>query len=207
MGRFMFSDRRSPGLFWLGSLLVTAGVILHLPMFLMAGDMGYSLAGMPMDPGMIAGMVCIVIGIGAAGYGLQPKNPIITTQASFERITPPEDAPLTLAHWTTAAALSIALVIDVMKPASLGFVTPGMQSEYGVDKAMVALLPFAALVGTAVGSIVWGALSDMYGRRATILLSAVMFIGKLILQKLQCHSSAAARSNWTTISCSWASRT
>jgi len=76
--------------------------------------------------------------------------------------------------------LSVALIIDIMKPASLGFVTPGMRVEYGIGKATVALLPFSALMGTAVGSFVWGALADIYGRRATILLSSVMFIGTSI---------------------------
>ena len=76
--------------------------------------------------------------------------------------------------------LTVALVIDVMKPASLGFVLPGMRAEYVVSKAMVAWLPFAALSGTVVGSVVWGWLADVYGRRASILLSAVMFVGTAI---------------------------
>jgi MFS transporter, putative metabolite:H+ symporter len=177
---FMFADRRSPAMFWIGSLLVTAGVLLHLPMFLMARDMNYMMAGMPMDNGMIAGMVCIIAGIAAAGYGLQPRSPMLPSTTPMEKITPPEDAPLTWAHWLTAGALTVGLVIDVMKPASLGFVTPGMRDEYGITKSVVALLPFAALIGTVVGSVVWGALSDLYGRRATILLSAVMFIGTSI---------------------------
>jgi putative MFS transporter len=52
--------------------------------------------------------------------------------------------------------LAIALIIDIMKPASLGFVTPGMRMEYGVDPATVALLALSALLGTAAGSFVWG---------------------------------------------------
>jgi putative MFS transporter len=36
----------------------------------------------------------------------------------------PEDAPLSRAHWTLMVALVVALVIDVMKPASLGFTGP-----------------------------------------------------------------------------------
>jgi len=68
----------------------------------------------------------------------------------------------------------------VMKPASLGFVTPGMRIEYGVDSATVALLPLSALIGTASGSFIWGALADFYGRRASILLSSVMFVGTSI---------------------------
>src|SRR5262245_35059205 len=50
---FMFGDRRSAAAFWFGSLIVAIGVGLHLPMFLMARDMGYMLAGMPMDDGML----------------------------------------------------------------------------------------------------------------------------------------------------------
>ncbi len=67
-----------------------------------------------------------------------------------------------------------------MKPASLGFVTPGMRVEYNISKSMVALLPFSALFGTTVGSFVWGALADLYGRRASIMLSSVMFVGTSI---------------------------
>lgn len=55
-----------------------------------------------------------------------------------------------------------------------------MRMEDGVDGAMVAWLPLAALIGTALGSFIWGALADIYGRRATILLSSVMFIGTSI---------------------------
>jgi putative MFS transporter len=79
-----------------------------------------------------------------------------------------------------AGLLALALIIDIMKPASLGFVTPGMRAEYGLSKQLVAWLPLAALTGTVVGSFVWGALADLYGRRAAILLSSVMFVGTSI---------------------------
>jgi putative MFS transporter len=78
------------------------------------------------------------------------------------------------------AVLVIALIIDIMKPASLGFTIPGMVSEYGVPKATASLVPFFALTGTVVGSIVWGIIADVYGRKASILLSAVMFVGTSI---------------------------
>lgn len=176
---FMFGDRRSAGAFWIGSLIVAIGVGLHLPMFLMAKDMGYQLAGMPMDNGMLIGMALIVFGIALAAYGLLPKG-AISSHHQNAKLAPPEDAPLTPAHWTLLVVLAVALIIDIMKPASLGFVTPGMKSEYALGKAMVSLLPFSALVGTVVGSFVWGALADIYGRRASILLSSVMFIGTSI---------------------------
>jgi len=176
----MFADRKSSSAFWLGSLFVVIGVLLHIPMFLMARQMHYMLAGMPMGTGMLWGMAFILGGCATAAYGLQPKEASTSVMSVHERVVAPEDAPLTFWHWAAGGALSIALVIDIMKPASLGFVTPGMQVEYMMGPAMVAILPFSALAGTALGSFVWGALADLYGRRATILLSAVMFIGTSI---------------------------
>jgi putative MFS transporter len=173
-----FSQRRNAFAFWIGSAVVSVGVVLHLPMFWMARNTGFNMSGMPMDAGMLLGMLLIVLGIVAAAYGLLPiRQPGVS---EYYSIAPPEDAPLTAAHWKLMGVLAIALVIDIMKPASLGFVTPGMRSEYGVDRAMVALLPLSALFGTAAGSFVWGALADLYGRRASILLSSVMFVGTSI---------------------------
>lgn len=177
---FLFADRKSAPAFWLGAAMVIAGVMLHLPMFLMARDMNYMLAGMPMDAGMLWGMGLICLGYVAALYGMQPKSGLPAAMVPHERIVAPEDAPLTYRHWLACGALAIALVIDIMKPASLGFVTPGMKAEYMIGPAKVALLPFWALLGTVVGSFIWGALADLYGRRATILISAVMFIGTSI---------------------------
>ena len=48
------------------------------------------------------------------------------------------------------------------------------------DRATIALLPLAALIGTAVCSFIWGTLAEIYGRRASILLSSVMFVGTSI---------------------------
>lgn len=177
----ILEQRRNAFAFWFGCVLVTAGVILHLPMFVMARGSGFVLAGMPMDTGMLFGMAAIVAGIALAGYGLLPRQlPLGGAGLDLEAFAPPEDAPLTRAHWGMAALLGLALIIDIMKPATLGFVTPGMRAEYGVDRQTVAWLPFAALGGTVVGSFVWGLLADIYGRRASILLSSVMFIGTSI---------------------------
>jgi MFS transporter, putative metabolite:H+ symporter len=177
----LFHRRRNALAFWFGCVLVTAGVLLHLPMFLMARDSGYVLAGMRMDNGMLFGMFAIVTGIAFAAYGLLPQPPEERGVGQlFDVATPLENSPLTPAHWRVAALLALALVIDIMKPASLGFVTPGMRTEYQVPAYTVAWLPFAALAGTVVGSVVWGVLADVYGRRASIVLSSVMFVGTSI---------------------------
>ena len=175
------SDRRGIWAFVLGVLAVTGGVLMHIPMFLMGRMSHYRLYGMPMGSEMYLGMALIIVGVAVAAYGLLPRD--ISRQLSASEdivVTPPEDAPLSLWHWTLMLVLVLALAIDIMKPASLGFTIPGMIDEYHRSKATVSLVPFFALVGTVVGSIIWGALADIYGRKATILLSAVMFVGTSI---------------------------
>ena len=176
-----FADRRGPWAFILGVVAVTGGVILHAPMFLMGRHTHYDLTGMPIGWDMIAGMAAIVGGLAIAAYGLLPKDIAGQLAASHDIIvSPPEDVPLNRAHWMLMSVLVIALVIDIMKPASLGFTLPGMMAEYRVGKATVSALPFSALTGTVFGSIVWGVIADIYGRKASILLSAVMFVGTSI---------------------------
>lgn len=133
---------------------------------------------MPMGTGMLIGMALIIFGVLAAAYGLKPRSQ--PERITHESIVPPEDAPLTKAHWVQIGLLALALVIDVMKAATLGFVTPGMRAEYGLSFTAVAVLPFSGLAGTFVGSLVWGVLADYYGRRASILLAAVLFVGTSI---------------------------
>jgi putative MFS transporter len=175
------SDRRGVGSFVLGVMMVTAGVLLHIPMFLMGRHNHFILYGMPIGWDMIAGMIAIVAGLGIAAYGLLPKDIAGQLAASQEIVVlPPEDASLSWPHWILMGILVIALVIDIMKPATLGFVLPGMMSEYHVTKATVSSFPFSALVGTVIGSVIWGIIADIYGRKASILLSAVMFVGTSI---------------------------
>jgi MFS transporter, putative metabolite:H+ symporter len=175
------SDRRGIWAFVLGVILVTGGVLMHAPMFLMGRHNHYVLYGMTIGWDMIAGMAAIVIGCGVAAYGLLPRDIARQLAASEDIVvSPPEDAPLSRAHWSLMSVLVIALIIDIMKPATLGFTLPGMMSEYHVTKAMVSSFPFSALAGTVIGSLIWGFLADVYGRKATILLAAVMFVGTSI---------------------------
>ena len=175
------ADRRGLLAFILGVIAVTAGVLMHLPMFLMGKQNHFMLVGMPVGVDMIVGMALIVGGVGVAAYGLLPRNVSGILSASQQIVvSPPEDAPLSKAHWTLMSVLVIALIIDIMKPASLGFTIPGMIEEYDVPKQTASLVPFFALVGTVVGSVLWGIIADIYGRKASILLSAVMFVGTSI---------------------------
>lgn len=163
--------------FWLGTLSIVAGVGCHLPDFVAARDMHYQLAGMPMSKMMACGMALIVTGIAATVYGLFPAGYEKGRDASagFE-LHSLDNARLGRAHWQLVAVLGIALVVDVMKPATLGFVLPGLRREYGISTSEASLLALFAMIGTTAGSILWGVLADKLGRRGSILLASLMFI-------------------------------
>ena len=170
---------RAP-IFWGACAAIAVGVLLHLPMLAMAHRMNNHLVGMPMDPEMWVGMTLIIGGVPAAIYGaLPPRRELhdAHAQTNYEAL---DSTPLNRWHASVVIVLMVALVIDVMKPATLGFVLPGMASEYGISKATVAWLPFVALVGTTVGSFFWGWLADVYGRRVSILLSTILFVSTSI---------------------------
>ncbi|KAF1715321.1 MFS transporter [Pseudoxanthomonas sangjuensis] len=171
-----------PVAFWLGCALLTAGVFAHAPMFLMGRHTRWQMVGMAMDGWMLAGMAAIPLGVLLSTYGLMPRLAQMrqTLQGGRVHFHIADGVPLNRAHWVLVLVLVAALAIDVMKPATLGFVVPGMSHEYDITKPTAGLLALVALVGTTIGSVAWGWLADAFGRRAGILLSALMFMGTAI---------------------------
>lgn len=142
--------------------------------------MGNHLVGMPMDLWMGLGMALIILGVPAAIYGaLPPRRPHHGAHART-RFEAPDSTPLGPWHAGVLIVLIFGLIIDVMKPATLGFVLPGLALEYGIERSTAAWLPLVALTGTAVGSFLWGWLADLFGRRVSILLSTILFISTSI---------------------------
>ncbi len=172
-----------PIAFWSGIMLVTAGVLLQLPMFYMARMRHYHLAGMAVTPEMSTGMVLMFAGVALTIYALFPARSS-RGRLSGIRVAALDEAPITPAHIGLLLALSAAITIDVMKPTAFAFLAPGAAAEYGLRSPLhphahalsIALYPLSGIGGTAIGSLVWGWLGDRIGRRASILASAVIFI-------------------------------
>lgn len=178
---------RSRLAFWSGVVAVSTGVVLHLPMYVGAADMGYLLAGMPIDTTMVTGMVLILAGFGIATYGLIPSGTgeARREQAMRLRVSTLDDAPLRRSHVLLLLVMAAAVTIDIMKPTTLAFVVPGMAEEYGLRSPLnpdggvpVAVFPLVALIGMVIGSALWGWLGDMVGRRASILMAASCSSGR-----------------------------
>ncbi len=172
-----------PVAFWLGCMVLIGGVLAHLPMFMHASYMDYQMVGMEMDATMLTGMVLIPVGLFLAAYGLMPRLDQMTQnlhRGASLHFHVADGAPLNREHWKLVIVLVVALAVDVLKPATLGFVMPGMTREYEIGAQTAGWLALVALTGTTVGSVVWGWMADSIGRRAAILLSALMFIGTAI---------------------------
>jgi putative MFS transporter len=172
-----------PAAFWIGCAALVAGVLGHVPMFIHSSYMDYRMVGMPMDITMLVGMALIPVGLLMAAYGLMPRLGQMAKTlhgADSLQFHVADSVPLNREHWKLVIVLIVALAVDVMKPATLGFVMPGVTEEYEITKQTAGWLALVALTGTTVGSIVWGRIADAFGRRAAILLSALMFIGTAI---------------------------
>ena len=169
-----------PVAFWSGTVAIAAGVCAHIPMFAAARDMHYRMAGMPIDSMMLVGMALILVGLAAAVYGIVPRRAAPGGGGRAIALHVADNAPLTQAHARLLGVLIVALVVDIMKPATLAFVVPGMSEEYAISRETATLLAFSALIGTAAGSLVWGVIADAVGRRSAILISSLLFIGTAV---------------------------
>lgn len=175
-----------PRVFWLGIAAVTLGVSAHLPMFIASGEDDYMLRGMGFDTEMVAGMAAIMVGLVLTAVGLVPRARADTARIPSVDVSV-ADGGVRLAHVSLVAVLTLAVVIDAMKPATLAFVAPGMADEYGLKSAAnpdgsipVALLPLAGASGMVIGALLWGHFGDWVGRRAAILFSGVLFIATAV---------------------------
>jgi putative MFS transporter len=161
-----------------GTAAIVAGVAEHVRMYVSASDMDYMLVGMGWSASMLAAMVLVVAGVVLAGWSLlAPSGP---ARAAVDEPVRLQSITVTRAHLLLWAASIVALAIDVMKPATIGFVLPGLRDEYGISKGHASLLPLIALTGTAVGSLLWGSVADRYGRRPALLLAGLLFIATSI---------------------------
>jgi putative MFS transporter len=184
-----------PFWFWTGLLLIAGGLALHIPMFFamdvtdggtdgamddgMAGGMSGGVSS-GANLAMTVGMVLLAAGLAAAVAGVVQRRPPEAANRTRYRVEELDEVRMGGAHYKLTAVLSLALVIDIMKPATLAFILPGMRREYGLTEGQVSVLPVVALTGTVAGSLLWGYLGDRVGRRVTILLSCMVFVATTV---------------------------
>ncbi len=94
---------------------------------------------------------------------------------SREILTALDEAPFTPRHRLFVLALLAALAFDYQKPATLGFVIPGMREMFHLTQTGASYLAVAGLTGTLLGSIFWGFMADRIGRRLVLLWTVGIF--------------------------------
>ena len=185
-----------PVVFWFGMFLVSVGVLLAFQAFLdlrATPDAPYAFTStmaiaLPID---IVGTCLAVWGVLPAGFfehrrsqrtrALSPREAEAALEGVDAAPAPAQhalgamdSAPLNRKHWAMIALMYAGLVIDTMKPATLGFMLPGMRAEYGLSPAVVSLFPLAAVIGLTLGSVLFGMLGDLIGRRASFIFASLL---------------------------------
>lgn len=186
--------------FWLGFTAICIGVALHLPEFF-AGTAG--MQDMGITGAMAMGMVLIAIGTAVAFFTLTgaPSERTASAQGDLRRFAGVDASGgaqpafrsagrlgLSREQFKLVTALVFAIAIDAQKPFTFVFILPSVATDYGLpspstpgaDGMPVAVLPFSGILGTLLGSFVWGHLSDRFGRRPALLFAAVLFVGTSI---------------------------
>ncbi|PSJ42029.1 MFS transporter [Allosphingosinicella deserti] len=92
------------------------------------------------------------------------------------------ESPMSRAQ-IVAVVITIALnALDGFDVLAISFASPGIASEWGIDRAALGVVLSMELIGMAVGSIILGGVTDRIGRRPMILLClCVMALGMFMV--------------------------
>ncbi len=83
-------------------------------------------------------------------------------------------------QWRIVAIMVGLNALDGFDVLSISFVSPGIASEWGIDRAALGIVLSMELIGMALGSVLLGRVADRIGRRSTILMClGVMTVGML----------------------------
>ncbi len=98
--------------------------------------------------------------------------------ATTERIAVGEifrEMPLTAAHWKAGAALFIAFVIDAWEMMIVVLTGSILSADLHLSPTQLGTLLSAIYVGMIPGCLLWGKLTDRYGRKKTIVVSLALY--------------------------------
>lgn len=104
------------------------------------------------------------------------------------------ESPMSTAQ-IIAVIITIALNgLDGFDVLAISFASPGIAAEWGIDRAALGVVLSMELIGMAVGSVLFGSLTDRWGRRPLILLClCIMAVGMFMATTA---SSIAGLSLW-----------
>lgn len=71
----------------------------------------------------------------------------------------------------------IAWTMDGMEILLLAFIGPALRCDWHITDAQAASLTMVVFIGMMIGAVLWGAIADVHGRKASLLLSSsIVFV-------------------------------
>src|SRR6202049_984077 len=90
---------------------------------------------------------------------------LMAGQSSDDLLAMFDSAPLNRRYWTTFAIMSAVFVLDFFDFFLIAFVMSVIGKEWHLTYGQGALILYGAGVGAIIGSLVFGALGDRFGRK------------------------------------------
>lgn len=89
-------------------------------------------------------------------------------------------SPMSRLQWLVVG-LTVALnALDGYDILSISFASPGIATEWGINRAELGIVLSMELIGMAIGSVVLGSVADIIGRRPTVLGCLVVMAGGML---------------------------
>jgi putative MFS transporter len=66
-------------------------------------------------------------------------------------------------------ACGLGYTADTIELLMLTFVLPELRQDFGLDSLSLSIAPAVSSIGIVIGAVVWGGISDKYGRRWAFL--------------------------------------
>jgi putative MFS transporter len=90
---------------------------------------------------------------------------LMAGQSSDDLLAMFDGAPLNRRYWTIFAIMSAVFVLDFFDFFLIAFVMSVIGREWHLTYGQGAVILYAAGLGAIIGSLVWGALGDRFGRK------------------------------------------
>jgi putative MFS transporter len=85
-----------------------------------------------------------------------------------------DTAPLSARYWTSFALLSGVMVLDFFDFFLIAFVMSVIGPEWHLTYGQGALILYGAGVGAIIGSLIWGSLADVFGRKLQTVTGTII---------------------------------